>query len=175
MRRVPCSSTKPTTMPTLFLATSIRSCRIFLISSSVVPACALVTWAGSKINESRSVRITVRLITCFIGFLRWPSGTGVPPIESLARCACHIQTASPLFHLRRGAIDRRGDLSKGCGDQIDLLFRLGPVALLDGFADRGQRLYPVAGVETGRVNLVLEPWAARQASLAQHRALGLHQ
>ena len=47
--------------------------------------------------------------------------------------------------------------------------------LLDGLAHAGQSLDAIARIEAGRVNLVPEPRAARQAHVARLRALDAHQ
>src|SRR5437764_4764944 len=75
----------------------------------------------------------------------------------------------------RRAVYLGGDVLNRVGGDDDLLARLLPVVLLDGLAHAGQRLDAVARVEAGRVNLVLEPGAARQARVARHRAFDAHQ
>src|SRR5437588_2174025 len=75
---------------------------------------------------------------------------------------------------RRAVYFGGGALNRG-GDDDDLRVGLLPVVLLDGLAHAGQRLDAVARIEAGRVNLVPEPGAARQARVARLRALDAHQ
>src|SRR5437588_8407115 len=93
--------------------------------------------------------------------------------SSMPTLAAKILSAA-LQEGRRAVYLGGGALNRG-GDDGDLLASLLPVVLLDGLAHAGQRLDAVARVEAGRVNLVLEPGAARQARVARHRALDAHQ
>src|SRR5205085_1035556 len=70
---------------------------------------------------------------------------------------------------------RIGHCVERLGDGADLLLGFRPVALFNRFAHGGQGLDTVACVIAGRVNLISEPSATRQAVRAQHRALGLLQ
>src|SRR5215510_15796297 len=69
MTRIPFSSTKPTTIPTLLFARSTRSSRILLISSSVIPVCATITRAGGNITGINSDMIPTRLAIFLIVIL----------------------------------------------------------------------------------------------------------
>ena len=62
---------------------------------------------------------------------------------------------SPRPHLRGQGIDGRGHRAHAA-------LRLGEAALLEALANLRHRLHAVAGVETGRVDLMLEPIAPRQ-------------
>src|SRR5215510_12573243 len=69
MTRIPFSSIKPTTIPTLLFARSTRSSRILLISSSVIPVCATITRAGGNIMGINSGMIPTKLAIFLIVIL----------------------------------------------------------------------------------------------------------
>src|SRR5215813_3389553 len=74
-----------------------------------------------------------------------------------------------------GPINSSADLCDCVRDEIDLLFGLSPVVLLDCFTNTGQRFDAVACIETRRVDLMLEPGTAGKSLLANHRPFRLHQ
>src|SRR4051812_25752759 len=86
-----------------------------------------------------------------------------------------FERSLPALQERGGAIYLGGDARDDAGGERYLLGGLLPVVLLDGLAHAGNGLHAVARVEAGRVNLVLEPRAARQSRIARHRALEVHQ
>ena len=67
-----------------------------------------------------------------------------------------------------------GDQPVDCsGGVLDLFSDPGPVVILDGFTNTRQGLDPVAGVKSGRINLMPKPWPTRQAAIVNEGALGL--
>src|SRR5580700_5054691 len=73
----------------------------------------------------------------------------------------------------RGFIEQVGFLREHRADALDLLVGFLPALLLDGLANAGDGLDAVAGVESGRVNHVTKPRAARQAGGVREAALAL--
>src|SRR5262249_8663776 len=96
------------------------------------------------------------------------SGGAAPPAT---RCSTRCGADRPRH--RRGAIDILRVLEEHVGDDAHLLLGLLPVPLLERLAHAGQRLHAIAGVEAGRIDLVHEPWPARQPLLTGERALAL--
>src|SRR5574341_121425 len=62
---------------------------------------------------------------------------------------------------------------QGAREHLGHTARFGPVVVLQRLADAGERLHPVAGIEPGCVELVLEPGAARQPRVVEKRLLRL--
>src|SRR4051794_28249157 len=95
------------------------------------------------------------------------------------RAPCRLnrlfKSSLPASQKRRRAVYLGGGAREHVGRDAYLLGGLLPVVLLYGLAHAGYRLHAVARVEAGRVDLMLEPGAARQPRVARHRALEAHQ
>ena len=68
---------------------------------------------------------------------------------------------------RRSTIDLVAEGFNRLRHEHDLVARLRPVALFNGFADRRKRLDAISGVEPRRIDLVLEPRSFRKAAVAR--------
>src|SRR5438128_5425637 len=77
------------------------------------------------------------------------------------------------FEQSRRRINLRGQRLYGGDGVFRLRLDITPLLLLDGFTHARNRLHAIACVEARRVDLVLEPGAARQALLARQSPLGL--
>src|SRR5262245_42084280 len=119
MTRVPFSSTKPTTIPTLLFARSTRSSRMLLISSSVIPDCATIIRAGGNITGINRDMIPTRLAIFLIIILLYILAVWT----SLIIC-CQVDCAKNSFRhpnnedgQREGAPGDDGGERKDCGHQ----------------------------------------------------------
>src|SRR5258708_26883529 len=108
-------------------------------------------------------------------------GMCVPPRQLRQQNFRHTNSTPQLRSLfYRGEIvggrcDQGGLVAQNAGDHHDSFIRLLPLLLLDGFTDGGHRFDGVAGVETWRVELVLEPGPIREALGVGELALALDQ
>ena len=80
-----------------------------------------------------------------------------------------------LLQIVRGFANRGRDIFQHLANDGNLGLRFLPFLLIHVFTHRRDRLGPVTGVGAGSINLMLEPWALRQAFFGEKRPLNLNQ